>query len=374
MDCLVTTDIRVAFRTDASSDIGTGHVMRCLTLAEELKKKAVEVLFVCRELPGHLADYIEEKGFLVSLLPTPDNQKIFITNIDALPHAKWLGTTWEQDAQETYQILNEEPFWDWLIVDHYALDVRWEKVQRSIANNIMVIDDLADRQHDCDILLDQNLYEGMELRYQNLVPGSCKQLIGPKYALLRQEFRKARLRKRQRDGSVTRVLIFLGGVDSQNMTGMVLESYAKLGRSDIKVDVVLGKSNPHRQQIERMCEEMSYVQLHVQIDYMAELMSLCDLAIGAGGSTNWERFSLGLPSILISIAHNQEQALIEMDRLGLCRYIGRSEEVNVTSLETIIDQALHDSQANLRITNAALDLMNSSSDSFLTDILWGENA
>jgi UDP-2,4-diacetamido-2,4,6-trideoxy-beta-L-altropyranose hydrolase len=196
--------MRVAIRTDASSDIGTGHVMRCLALAEELKDKTAEVLFICREMPGHLADYIKEKGFLVSLLQSSENREILITDIGALPHANWLGTTWEQDTQETYQILNKKPFWDWLIVDHYALDVRWDKSQRSFVNNIMVIDDLADRQHDCDILLDQNLYEGMELRYQELVPGTCKQLIGPKYALLRREFRKTRLRRRERDGSVAR--------------------------------------------------------------------------------------------------------------------------------------------------------------------------
>lgn len=180
--------MEIAFRVDASHQIGTGHLMRCLTLADALKSRGVKTHFVCRHIPDHLIGLLVQKDH--SLTRLPEDQRI--DTIDAandLTHSHWLGVSQTQDAHGTLQALNNEDL-DWLVVDHYALDFRWESAMRQIAKRIMVIDDIADRSHDCDILLDQNLYADMETRYIGKVPSHCQCLLGPRYALLRDEFRQ----------------------------------------------------------------------------------------------------------------------------------------------------------------------------------------
>ena len=227
-------------RTDASVQIGTGHhVMRYLTLADELREHGAGAIFVCREFDGNLCGYIEEKGYIVHRLPVPNKQK---HNIEGnLKHAAWLGTDWHTDARQVEEIIKDlDTALDWLVVDHYALDERWEGYLRPNVKKIMVIDDLADRVHDCDLLLDQNFYENLESRYDGLVPAWCKKLLGPKYALLRPEFREARRNLRKRDGHVKRIMIFFGGSDPTNETTKVLEAIRMLNRPDIATDVMVG--------------------------------------------------------------------------------------------------------------------------------------
>ena len=177
----------IAIRTDASCQIGTGHFMRCLTLAEALKQHGAQIHFISRELPVYLRDMLAEKDMDFTLLA--DNAKA--SPIDDLAHSAWLGTSQAQDAQDSIQALADKA-WDWLIVDHYALDMRWENALRKAAKQIMIIDDIADRQHDCDVLLDQNFYADMQSRYSGKVPAHCQLLLGPRYALLREEFRHLR--------------------------------------------------------------------------------------------------------------------------------------------------------------------------------------
>ncbi|MDA3875690.1 MAG: UDP-2,4-diacetamido-2,4,6-trideoxy-beta-L-altropyranose hydrolase [Halothiobacillus sp.] len=175
----------IAFRTDASSQIGTGHFMRCLTLADALKQRGAQTRFVSRHLPEYLRSMLAAKGHEFAPLDKAQHDAI----LDELAHAPWLGTSQVQDAQATIQALSGQA-WDWLIVDHSALDARWESVLRRTAKQIMVIDDIADRQHECDMLLDQNFYADMELRYIGKVPLHCQLLLGPRYAMLRDEFRQ----------------------------------------------------------------------------------------------------------------------------------------------------------------------------------------
>lgn len=199
--------MRVAFRTDASVDIGSGHVMRCLTLAEKLRQKGAEVAFICRQLPGHGIDLIRSYGFSVSVLPPPSMQQN-----PAEQTSHWLYVPWQQDAEQTHQVLATAGHWNWLIVDHYGIDAAWEEYQKSVVSQIMVIDDLADRVHSCDVLLDQNLYTDMESRYSNKVPVECQQLLGLRYVLLRDEFIKQRENLKAGDGSVRNILVFFGGL------------------------------------------------------------------------------------------------------------------------------------------------------------------
>lgn len=322
----------VAFRVDASLDIGTGHVMRCLTLSDALATSGAECRFICREHPGHLIEHISSKGYRVDALPV--GASLLAINGEDRPtespsHAHWLGCPWEIDAAETRAILNEdEP--DWLVVDHYALDTRWEQALQGCYQKLMVIDDLADRPHACDLLLDQNL--GREPSdYEALVPAHCHRLIGPQYALLRPEFaalREFSLQRRQKP-SLKRLLITMGGVDQPNATGKVLEALKICPLpSDCQITVVMGASAPWLEQVRSLAATMPWTTtVRVNISDMAQVMADSDLAIGAAGATSWERCCLGLPTLLVILAENQEEGALALQQRGAARLLGKPDAI-----------------------------------------------
>lgn len=317
--------MRIIFRTDASLQIGSGHVMRCLTLADELRQRGVGITFVCREHPGNLISMIEGKGYPVVRLAQSADE--FTEAADDVAHSAWLGVTWQQDVAETIKAMKKE-LPGWLIVDHYALDRRWEEALRPHVGRIMVIDDLADRAHDCDLLLDQNLYQAMEQRYDDMVAESCHKLLGPKYALLRPEFVAARKNLRQRDGQVKRVLVFFGGVDPTNETEKTVQALAGISDRRFEVDVVVGSGNCNKKLIRNICAGHDGFHYHCQVSNMAALMAAADLAIGAGGVTTWERCSVGLPSLVTAVADNQQELSATGAGLGLFFYLGKAETVS----------------------------------------------
>jgi UDP-2,4-diacetamido-2,4,6-trideoxy-beta-L-altropyranose hydrolase len=329
--------MNVCIRADASIRIGTGHIMRCLTLATELRKKGANVFFICAGLEGNLVSFIKNKGFQAYLVPFNrellDNDPFYDTS---------LNLAWKIDAEQTLAILGKQKDeLDWLIVDHYKLDVQWEREFRSHVNKIMVIDDLADRFHDCDLLLDQNLYHDMDKRYGDLVPNQCQKLLGPQYALLRSEFWEARNQRVDRDGTIHRILIFFGGTDPTNETCKALEAICLLNRKDISVDVVVGASNPQKEEIDKRCSNIPNVTYYCQVENMAQLMVEADLAIGAGGSTTWERCCLGLPSITVIVAKNQHEMTLAFAEAGGTWNLGSGETVNSVHLLQTIEKALN---------------------------------
>jgi UDP-2,4-diacetamido-2,4,6-trideoxy-beta-L-altropyranose hydrolase len=287
-------------------------------LADELKLNGARIRFVSRHLPEHLRSMLVAKGYEFALLESTQND----APLYELAHAHWLGVSQTQDATDTINALSDRS-WDWLIVDHYALDSRWESVIRQTARKILVIDDIADRQHDCDVLLDQNLYADMEDRYTGKVPAHCQLLLGPQYALLRDEFRKLREQVKPRTGPVKRVLVFFGGVDADNYTGRAIEALSEVELTGLHVDIVIGAQHPCREQIKMACAQHGFI-CHVQTAKMAELMAAADLAIGAGGSATWERCCLGLPAIVFAVAKNQEPASRALVNRGAA-YLGRKE-------------------------------------------------
>lgn len=301
----------IAFRVDATKQIGTGHFMRCLTLADGLQKRGTHICFLSRELPMHLRGMLAAKGMEFIPLGTDANP---LPSAD-LAHSHWLGVSQHQDAQASIEALSNQS-WEWLVVDHYALDARWESTLRNIAGKIMAIDDLADRQHDCDVLLDQNHYRDMRTRYDGRVPEHCRLLLGPRYALLREEFRELRAQVKPRTGGVRRILMFFGGVDAGNYTGLAIQALSGLDIKGIEVDVVIGAQHPHRTEIEQACATRGYA-CHVQTSRMAGLMAAADLAIGAGGSAIWERCCLGLPALGICTAENQRRQIADAAEAGL---------------------------------------------------------
>ena len=311
----------IAIRVDASHQIGTGHFMRCLTLADALSQRGAQIRFISRHLPEYLQDMLRDKGYEFRMLESPANEKI-----DDLAHVHWLGTTQQSDAEEALQLLSDRT-WDWSVVDHYALDACWESILRKTVQKILVIDDIADRQHDCDILLDQNFYADMDMRYSGKVPEHCRLLLGPRYALLRDEFRQLHKQVKPRSGPVKRIIVFFGGVDIDNYTGRAIEALVALNMNALHVDVVIGAQHPYREQIQAACAEHGFT-CYVQTNRMAELMAAADLAIGAGGSATWERCCLGLPTIAFSTADNQFRQINDAAVEGLLYVPDTGEDFN----------------------------------------------
>jgi UDP-2,4-diacetamido-2,4,6-trideoxy-beta-L-altropyranose hydrolase len=304
------THLRIVFRTDSNLIIGTGHFVRCLTLADELRRTGAHIFFVARDLPLHLQQMLSERSIYYRALPKIETAH----NLDELRHATWLQTSQAHDAEQTLAALGEGS-WDWLVVDHYALDHRFETPLRAIAQHILAIDDLADREHDCDVLLDQNFYYDQQQRYLGRVPAHCRLLLGPSFALLRPEFKATRQQLQAKTGDVNNILVFFGGVDADNRTGQVLDVLINLDL-DIQVNAVIGQQHPQKEEIEQQCAQHHF-NCHVQTNQMAMLMAQADLAIGAGGTSVWERFSLGLPSVCIATADNQAQQLHDLQLAGL---------------------------------------------------------
>ena len=306
--------MKVAFRADASLDIGTGHVMRCLTLADALSQKGAEIHFICRKHTGNLVSHIESKGYFVHALevletPISDSSCADYNKENLLFHSHWLGSSQEEDAYDCKLILeNIQP--DWLIVDHYGIDKTWQVALKGIYKKLMVIDDLADRHHQCDLFLDQT-YGRLAQDYQGLVPVTCQILLGSQYALLRPEFAQWRefSLKRRAQPQFKKILVTMGGVDPGNVTSRVLDALKICDLpKDMEIMVVMGVTAPHLEKLKNQAQTMPYkTQVKSSVENMAEIMANADLAIGAAGATTWERCCLGLPSILMVLAGNQKE-------------------------------------------------------------------
>jgi UDP-2,4-diacetamido-2,4,6-trideoxy-beta-L-altropyranose hydrolase len=330
--------IKVVFRTDASLDIGTGHVMRCLTLAQVLRKQGVDCHFVCRQHPGNLIDLIHQRGFGVRTLPMPDLSKQKSGNKVSGSHGNWLRTDLQVDVDQTQIAIADEVF-DWMVVDHYAIDASWEKQLKSSYRRLMVIDDIADRPHECDFLIDQNLGRRVQ-DYQGLVPKSCQLLVGPQYSILRPEFSELRqysLAKRV-NPTLKHLLISMGGVDKNNAAGQVLEKLKDCNLpSDLRITVVMGPHAPWLTQVRQQAENLSIqTEVLVGVDNMAKLMAQCDLAIGAAGCTSWERCCLGLPTLLIVLANNQIENAKALVKTNSALLIGKIEDIAISLCKHIM--------------------------------------
>lgn len=328
--------MKVAIRVDASLQMGTGHVMRCLTLADALVARGAACAFICRTHPGNLLELIRSKGHAAHALPVTSasagasSHAITAVGDEPAPvHSHWLGATQAEDAEACAFILAEfQP--DWLIVDHYALDARWELLLRPHCRRLMVIDDLADRAHACDLLLDQTFGRDAE-DYQAWVPGDCQVLCGSQYALLRPEFAGLRgysLQRRARP-QLRQLLITMGGVDKDNATGGVLTALRVCPLpADCQITVVMGTTAPWLSEVEQLARDMPWpTRVLVGVNDMAQLMADSDLAIGAAGATSWERCCLGLPTIMLVLADNQRQVAQGLEKAGAAMVIERREDI-----------------------------------------------
>lgn len=320
--------MRVIFRVDASIAMGTGHVMRCLTLATALRKRGACIQFITRAHSGHLGDMLVRDGFEVTLLPAPNESKL-------TGYAAWLGVDQNEDASQTIAVLESQQC-DWLVVDHYGIDRAWEVLLQPYAHKMMVIDDLANRSHECDLLLDQNYAQCSQERYQPWVTAQCQLLLGPRYALLRSEYAKYRETMPPREGDIKRVLVFMGGSDNTNITGKLLDALSIDKLVHLEVDVVIGQNFTHKAQVTEKVRERPNTNVYGSLPHLAELMARADLAIGAGGVTALERCCMKLPSLVITIAENQKAGVDALHEQGCVILVGDASNVSLKNLEDAI--------------------------------------
>lgn len=344
--------LTVVFRVDASIQIGSGHVMRCLTLADELRRLGYQCVFVCREHEGHLGDLIVQRGFELQLLANLEQAATLVDAKMVSIHSEWLGVPWPTDAKQTLEVLaSYNPHW--LVVDHYALDAEWERQIAQVVDQIMVIDDLADRNHNCSVLLDQNVLGGnARERYEARVNKECELLLGPSYALLRPEYGLLANALPERDGNISRVLVFVGGSDPYHLTEGYLEALGAKRFQHLSVDVVIGKNHPSPQAVEQLAAQRALTRLYVGLPSLAALMVRADLMLGAGGTTNWERMCLGLNSVVLSVAENQTDINRQLETQNLIQFQGHAETLDLEKIHKAIEFALDHPEYNKDQSNA----------------------
>jgi UDP-2,4-diacetamido-2,4,6-trideoxy-beta-L-altropyranose hydrolase len=352
--------MKVVFRVDASVEIGTGHVMRCLTLAEAIRSHGGQCSFVCKEHEGNLCDFISQRGFVVHRLRLEGVRQSSVKAITekTVPHVDWLGGDWIVDARQTCALIGEEKA-DWVVVDHYAVDSHWEQAVRRNCHCLMVIDDLADRRHECDLLLDQNLGREAE-DYQALLPLGTRTLLGPRYALLRPEFAQWRQYslERRSQPQLKQLLITMGGVDQGNVTGQILDVLkASALPPNLSITVVMGPHAPWLGHVQTQAADMPRpTQFLAGISNMAELMAYSDLAIAAAGTTSWERCCLGLPTIMLVLAENQLTIAQELEQAGASFLINQDASIS-RQFTTLFSYLLSEPTSLLKMSESAAGIL-----------------
>ena len=333
---------RVIIRCDASIQIGSGHVMRCRTLARQLRRRGADILFLCRRQSGDLIVLLEQEFRVLDL---PEQPLAHCEGLEGRElYGAWLGCSQRQDADHCLKALASSGVrnTDWLVVDHYSLDASWEAhLLNALAGGeespkLLAIDDLADRSHQASLLMDQNFFGAVTgQRYQRLVPSYCRQLLGPHYALCGPEYAQLRPLIPVRT-ELRRVMVFFGGVDPDNLTCRTLEALLDPALAHLAVDVVLGHQSPHWQAVADLVDQRPFTKLHGPLASLAGLIARADLAIGASGSTNWERIALRLPALVVTFGQDQAPIAAALDNAGAIQLLGSKETVTVGDIRSAL--------------------------------------
>lgn len=315
--------MNLGFRVDAARHIGTGHLQRCLALAQNFKLVGHNCIFFSREFEPYSYEKVATLGFECRIIGKGNFDRHKKTEKD------WLSVTQSQDVEDFLKSLHNDVL-DICIVDHYSIDESWECEVRKHLKKLVVIDDLANRKHHCDILIDQNYYKDFEGRYTHLVSESTVQLLGPRYCLLRSEFQNLRTSKNNKNNKHRKiVLVNFGGVSDINLLRIVIESLNQI----LKYNYIFITGQIKDIDFVELCglaEE--HIQLLKTVNNMGEIMTQCDFALGASGSTVWERFCLGLNAALIEVADNQNILLKDLSELGLVDNLGKKCDLSSNAL------------------------------------------
>lgn len=341
--------------------------MRCLNLAKRLRLRGCNVLFITRANSGNCNFLFFESGFdIIVMAETHITLRSDVKEDDE--YKEWLGVSQEQDAQDTIESIGSKSF-DWIIIDHYALDHRWQDLLKARAKKIMVIDDLANRVHKSDLLLDQNFFLDKSERYSALVPSNCRCLLGPAHMLVSADYDKYRSADKLRKGSVSRVLVFFGSVDNAEQTELAIAAISSLNKSYIIFDVIVGKSNTRAASIKQLCNAVENIRFHCQVDNMAEFIFNADFALGAGGATTWERAKLGLPSAVTVVANNQIEATENAEKAGIIINLGFSSKISSQSYLNILEIMLESPEKLRDMSDACMRLFSDSAPSDVVDLI-----
>lgn len=285
------------FRADASPDIGGGHAMRCLALAKELEKSGWRCAFAVNDLAVDFVPW-----------PAAPDRDIAVACDSGELQRHWPGGA------------------DLLVVDHYGLDAEFETLCRGWTRRIMVIDDLADRTHDCDVLVDPTADRTKE-DYRGLVGDHCRLLLGSRFALLRAGFRDTVPKRRNRDRTGTRIVIGFGLSDPHNMTERAIQGIAATGL-EARLDVALGVAAPTLPRLRDVIADSPLdITLHPGAEDIERLFAEADIAVGAAGGMCWERCAMALASVVVVTADNQRHNAAALDSHGAAVVLGTQEDV-----------------------------------------------
>lgn len=334
--------MNVAIRVDSSTQIGIGHLTRCLTLANKLKLEGFKITFICRELTGNLNQLVIDADYnIIKLKPLSIDPPINDLN----NYAEWLGVSEIEDANETLEYIKSFKI-NLLIIDNYSIGVNWEGILRPYVDKIMVIDDIANRSHDCDVLLDQNWFKDKESRYDGLVPKDCVKLLGPEYALLRDEFAKAKEKLfKLKKNKLKRVFIFFGGSDPHNLIGKTINALSVPVFSDLKLDIIISKNNPHKKKLLNQIKNRGNIKLYIQVENLANIMLNADFAIASGGVNTWERMCLNIFSMVIITADNQRPTIEELKKHNHIFLLGKSTKISEDAISRNVKKFILDRQS-----------------------------
>ena len=344
---------KVAFRVDASFKIGLGHIMRCQILASELKGRGFQCYFFCRHMTPKFKKNLLNEGHQINIINNGKKEKYDQNNL----YESWLECSQNSDFKQFSQKVT--PKFELFFIDHYSLDIYWERLVRDYTKILIVIDDLASRKHECDYLIDQNLNEALDTRYEKLVNHDCQKLLGTEYVILNNEFAKLRCKKRKKK-KVENILIFYGGADPTGETLRVVKILDKYFRYDIfweKLFVVVGLLNQDADEIQSICKRLPRTSFYINTPSMPKLIKDSDVALCAGGTFTWERFCLGLPGYVTTIAENQVKIILYLTKRRLTHYVGHYTSINEQTIKGVISQIKDIDSLDLTVVKEMMDLV-----------------
>ena len=324
----------VAFRVDSGVRVGSGHVMRCLALARKLRENGHESVFICRPSLGSMESWIKNEGFLVEILPESDGAR----DVDSqLMHGDFLSSTIREDADATLRCLEIYPAIGMVVVDHYGICRPWDDIVGQKCK-LIKIDDLADRRHKCSVLIDQNFYIDSTNRYNGLIESSSRCLLGPSYALLRPEFESVDISFRNSRQSNDSILVSFGAGDNLGLSCKVAQDL--LRNTQFRISVL---GSPRSKDVDTWARLQREFPTKLKgprfVSSPVEELKAADFYVGAGGTITWERFAVGLPGLVYSIAENQVAMAHDLDLAGFQKYLGNMDDYSADVLLQEIDQA-----------------------------------